>query len=797
MAVNLSPLGGAGAQFFTNDGAPLTGGLLYTYLAGTSTPATTYTSSSGITALANPIILDAAGRVPTGEIWLSDGISYKFVLKDSTDVLIATWDGLSGINSNFIAFTAQEETATATAGQTVFNLSLSYLPATNNLAVFVNGSNQIVSVNYLETDDNTVTFLTGLNVGDVVKFSTATPVATNSMDAANVSYTPAGVDAVTTNVQAKLRESVSVQDFGAVGDGTTDDTTAIQNALDSLSATGGVVYAPEGQYRLTAKITIPSFVKLQGANWLPDPSNGAQVFATSLYIDWGAGADNHAVEMSHSSAIEGFTFFYPGQVAKTVSTPITFGYSISTPAAVSTYDNIQVKNITLYNSYKGIRLNNAGRFRVDQIQGTPLSIGFTADNCYDVCYMSGVHFWTFYSQTPSNLATWILNNGIAFDLRRVDQLYATDLFCYGYLNGFYCRDNLWANFVNILTDVCVYPFTQELSSRVRVSNFEFISTAADKPGVWFRGNGILEMTNGQIANTSSVGVQVDNSGTVLLNNIVFSNQHSAVVATSTTSDVSINNCTWDVPPFGQYNVKIDGIPLPQANTTVTLPSPSVAPTAISGGYQFDLSTATTRVLQYDILNISQRNSLYVLQFDYELVNNPTTWYFQFQISTDVGTEVQVLYAPTYALVLNTDVSQTTRTAWIPFFINGSNVNQRLSITTIATVGTAGASLKLTNIALKEQLNKFTTDAQVSMMMKNGYNLDAFGYGQSLMAKGKNRTICVPPVPAIGRTTEVPTQGTWEVGDQALVYSPASGGYIGYVCTTAGTPGTWKSFGLIS
>lgn len=191
MAVNLSPVAGAAAQFFDNSGNVLTGGKLYTYSAGTTTPAATYTNNSGVTAHSNPIVLDAAGRVPdSGEIWLSDNISYKFVLKDSNDVLIGTYDNLVGINSNFVNFTGEEETQTATQGQTIFTLTtLTYQPATNNLLVFVNGSKQIISDNYVETSSTVVTFVDGLNVGDIVDFCTATPINTFTFIAPNATTT--------------------------------------------------------------------------------------------------------------------------------------------------------------------------------------------------------------------------------------------------------------------------------------------------------------------------------------------------------------------------------------------------------------------------------------------------------------------------------------------------------------------------------------------------------------------------------------------------------------------------------
>ena len=150
MAVFLSPVGGAAAQFFTNSGVPLAGGKLYTYAAGTTTPAVTYTSSSGATAHTNPIILNSAGRVATGEVWLNAS-PYKFLLKDSTDVLIATYDNISGIG----AAEFQVDNFTGTGSQTVFTLSAA--PTSENFTfVYINGVYQ--NKNTYAVSSTTLTF---------------------------------------------------------------------------------------------------------------------------------------------------------------------------------------------------------------------------------------------------------------------------------------------------------------------------------------------------------------------------------------------------------------------------------------------------------------------------------------------------------------------------------------------------------------------------------------------------------------------------------------------------------------
>ena len=79
-------------QIFGSDGAPLVGGKIYTYAAGTSTPIPTYTDFGAGTANTNPVILDSLGQA---NIWLLTNTSYKFVVKTATETLLYTVDNIS------------------------------------------------------------------------------------------------------------------------------------------------------------------------------------------------------------------------------------------------------------------------------------------------------------------------------------------------------------------------------------------------------------------------------------------------------------------------------------------------------------------------------------------------------------------------------------------------------------------------------------------------------------------------------------------------------------------------------
>lgn len=105
-------------------------------------------------------------------------------------------------------------------------------------------------------------------------------------------FIQAGTGAVTRTIESRLRETVSVKDYGAVGDGVTDDTAAFTNALNYLGSRvnsivgGGVLYVPQGVYKLSQALALPRAVDIEGAGMV----NSKLVFT---------GAASHGITMIH------------------------------------------------------------------------------------------------------------------------------------------------------------------------------------------------------------------------------------------------------------------------------------------------------------------------------------------------------------------------------------------------------------------------------------------------------------------------------------------------------------------
>lgn len=180
---------------------------------------------------------------------------------NSTSKVMRVWNGAnwqdSSANANVLRWRK-----TAVGGETTLsgndnsNQSLTY--TVNLEAVFLNGALLQRGVDYVATTGNSITGLVALTAGDVVEVLAFSQVSLLAIPSSTVTFTQSGTGAVQRTVESKLKDVVSVKDFGAAGDGTTNDTAAIQAAINYAVSNAVELYWPAGSYSSNALTSVHS-----------------------------------------------------------------------------------------------------------------------------------------------------------------------------------------------------------------------------------------------------------------------------------------------------------------------------------------------------------------------------------------------------------------------------------------------------------------------------------------------------------------------------------------------------------
>lgn len=243
----------------------------------------------------------------------------------------------------------------------------------------------------------------------------------------------------------------NVKDFGALGDGLKDDRAAIVNAISKAKADGGgVVYIPEGKYKLGNTITIPTGVTVRGDWKKPVKGQGIEgtiLMAPDIMRGYDRNSDAYSfIIMESSTCLTNIAIWYPGQKPDDIRPyPPTIMYGRSGQWG---NDYCNVRNVTLVNSYNGVclsRVNGGGCPNIYGLYGTALSVGAEIDNIADVGRFDWIDLSPDY-WAGSGLADapavdgphkdFIYNNATGIVMRRNDWSYTCYVNIEGYKTGF-------------------------------------------------------------------------------------------------------------------------------------------------------------------------------------------------------------------------------------------------------------------------------------------------------------------------------------------------------------------------
>lgn len=361
---------------------------------------------------------------------------------------------------------------------------------------------------------------------------------------------------------------LNVRDFGAKGDGATDDTAAFQKALDAAAAVGGgIVLAPRGNYLFAGSLSVPSAVTLRGI-WesvpahngirdrgLPKPTDDG----TTFLVTTGAGGEEGPafISLTHNSTLKGVVIYYPNQKPDDVPEPYPWAIQMrgKNPAVLA---------VEMLNPYNGINTTGSERHLIRDVHGQPLRRGVLVDQIYDIGRIENVHFNPWWSMQPK-LFEWQMANGEAFIFGRTDWQYVLNTFCFGYNIGYHFiqaeRGVCNGNFLGIGADDCHTALVVDQCAPygLLITNGEFVSFHGPDP--------------------TMIEVKATNTGSVRFVNCAFWGPCNQIAKVAGRGTVGFSDCSfvqWDRNREGRYAIQAESGTLLVRGCEFRAPRPQVS-----------------------------------------------------------------------------------------------------------------------------------------------------------------------------------------------------------------------------
>ena len=340
----------------------------------------------------------------------------------------------------------------------------------------------------------------------------------------------------------------NVATFGAVGDGTTDNTAAFQAALDAAGAAkGGTVRVPTGNYAFNGVLNVPAGVALQGTyvavpshSGLRDAGEQKPEYGSVLLAKAGAGSETGPgfITLNTNSVLAGVCIYYPDQKPEG---PIPTAYPY---AVVMRGNNPALINSELLNPYNAIDASYNQRALIRNVHGQPLHIGIYVNEIYDIGRIENVHWNPWWSMQPE-LLKWQMENGIGFIFEKTDWHYVLNTFCFGYNIGYKFSEGkngaCNGNFLGIGADDCYTAVLIEQSAPmgILITNGEFVSFKGPDP--------------------TMVRVSPKNTGTVRFNNSAFWGPCNRIAVVEGSGTIGFSDCTF--VNWSHHDLKVPALDL--------------------------------------------------------------------------------------------------------------------------------------------------------------------------------------------------------------------------------------------